>query len=175
MTMMSDVDGCIIPWPLQRAFVMSLIGSTAQASLLQGEPEPTRSHGAGHVCADASSALPANVTMYAREHDLPERVCCLHAVTHENLTQSVAACKALTGEVQWTQLQERILEERLGRCRAQFPTAQMTTADAWRASSCLMIQELKRWEIKLSMGPRALFRPLPGSPMMPSSGFCSFI
>ena len=149
LTASLDGSGCV-PWCLRGAFVMSLVGAMAHASLVHAAlPRLDRLELAMSALALLDMGqLMAKIS--AQEQGMPLRVCWLDAITHQNVRHFCAAvviaAKACDGSVAWSQLQERILEERFGRLRAQFATAQMSVAEAWRASARLMLQDVRRWE-----------------------------
>jgi hypothetical protein len=96
----------------------------------------------------------------------------IHATTHATARDLcgcvIVAAWAADGHLFWQRLQEVILEQRIGRVRAYFPTFQMTVPDYWRASGRLMEKETNRWH---GLNPKPAFAELDA--MLNDNTFCA--
>ncbi|CAJ1354521.1 unnamed protein product [Effrenium voratum] len=139
-----------IPWLMEGAFIFSLIGALATASLLHGDlPRKERlEHALSGICLlDFGEIMAKDL---AKELGVPKKQLWLDSRTHHTLrdlcASVVLAAYGVHGSVMWPRLTEITLEKRFGRLRNQFCTGQMTAADCWRASGKLMRKELRAWQ-----------------------------
>ena len=68
------------------------------------------------------------------------------ATMREICTSVIGICWSGDGHIFWNRMSERSLEQRFGRLRSSFATAQMAVGDYWRSSFSLMKAELKKFQ-----------------------------
>ncbi|CAK9110511.1 unnamed protein product [Durusdinium trenchii] len=151
------VDPCqspvIIPWALEGAFLMSLIGAHVNASVLHG-----------NLCrkwrlevAFTGSWAECHLIMFSKHLQQPPKYpstqVWLDGTTHRNLKDALGSVILILWSqdvppLWWHRLTERNLEKRFGRCRQFFPNSQMSVGDYWRSSARIMRQDVKSFDAK---------------------------